>query len=154
MSEETIDQYVTEVCKLENTCEFGVNGETLIKDRLIRGVQVVKLKERFDLTLDKALSISRAAEVSKIQVKGLEGTLSSKVKEVDTLSTSESQSHNRSGSQSSQGRVFHQSDRRFIQECSKCGKSHVIRRCPGNVRNVVQLVILMLSAIPSRYKKW
>ena len=92
--------------------------------------------------------------MSKIQVKGLEGTLGSEVKEVDTLSRSESQSHNRSGSESSQGRVFHQSDRRFIQDCSKCGKSHVIRKCPGNVRNVVQLVILLLSAIPSRYKKW
>ena len=60
----------------------------MIKDRLICGVQDVKLKERLlrevDLTLDKALSISRAAEVSKIQVKGLEGTLGSEVKEVDT----------------------------------------------------------------------
>ena len=47
----------------------------------------VKLKERLvreiDLTLDKALSISRAAEESKIQVKGLYGTLGSEVKEVD-----------------------------------------------------------------------
>ena len=85
-------------------------------------VQDVKLKERLlreiDLTLDKALSISRAAEVSKIQVKGLEGTLLSEVKEVDTLSRSDSQSHNRNGSESSQGRVFHQSDRRFIHDCS------------------------------------
>ena len=47
----------------------------------------VKLKERLvreiDLTLDQALSISRAAEESKIQVKGLYGTLGSEVKEVD-----------------------------------------------------------------------
>ena len=68
LSEETIDQYVTELRKLEKTCEFGVIGESLIKDRLICGVQDVKLKERLlreiDLTLDKALSISRAAEVS------------------------------------------------------------------------------------------
>ena len=72
--------------------------------------------------------------MSKIQMKGLEGTLGSEVKEVDALSTSESQSHNRSGSESSQGSVFHQSDRRFIQDCSKCGRSHVIRRCPAFFR--------------------
>ena len=84
LSEETIEQYVTELRKLEKTCEFGVIGESLIRDRLICGVQDVKLKERIDLTLDKALSISRAAEVSKIQVKGLEGTLGSEVKEMDT----------------------------------------------------------------------
>ena len=30
--------------------------------------------------------------------------------------------------------MFHQSDRRFIQDCSKCGRSHVIRRCPDFFR--------------------
>ena len=92
--------------------------------------------------------------MSKIQVKGLEGTLGSEVKEVDTLSRSESQSHNRSGSESSQGRVFHQSDRRFIQDCSKYGRSHVIRRCPGNVRNVVQLVAVKCHTKQVQEFKW
>ena len=38
MQGETIDQYVTELCTLEKTCEFGAISESSVKDRLVCGI--------------------------------------------------------------------------------------------------------------------
>ncbi|XP_049883096.1 uncharacterized protein LOC126378757 [Pectinophora gossypiella] len=66
---ETIDQYVYDLRKLAQTCEFGTLEEDLIKDRLVCGVISPAICERLlredDLNLKKALEICRAAIVSK-----------------------------------------------------------------------------------------
>ena len=43
---ETIDQYVTTLKRLSDTCEFGTSKETLIKDRIVLGVKNQKIRER------------------------------------------------------------------------------------------------------------
>ena len=43
---ETIDQYVTTLKRLSNTCEFGTLRDALIKDRIILGVKSQKIRER------------------------------------------------------------------------------------------------------------
>lgn len=67
---ETIDQYVFELRRLSQSCEFKNMNEELIKDRLVCGVNSANIRERLlreeDLTLKKALEICRAAVVSRI----------------------------------------------------------------------------------------
>ncbi|XP_073966944.1 uncharacterized protein, partial [Choristoneura fumiferana] len=67
---ESIDQYVFELRKLAQSCEFGELYDGLIKDRLICGVTSAAIRERLlredDLTLNKALELCRAAIVSRM----------------------------------------------------------------------------------------
>lgn len=56
-SSESIDQYVMILRKLCETCEFGTMKNSLIKDRIVLGVNNTKTRERLlrvpDLTLKR-----------------------------------------------------------------------------------------------------
>ena len=75
-SGESIDQYVTILRKLCETCEFGTLKNSLIKDRIVLGVNNTKTRERLlrvpDLTLEKALDVVRSAEATEMQMKELD----------------------------------------------------------------------------------
>ena len=75
-SGETIDQYVTILRKLSETCEFGTLRNSLIKDRIVLGVSNCKTRERLlrvqELTLEKALGVVRSAEMTEKQLQELE----------------------------------------------------------------------------------
>ena len=57
---QTIDEYVTELKSRSRHCEFGSLKESLIRDRIVAGIQDAKVRERLlretDLSLDKAIS--------------------------------------------------------------------------------------------------
>ena len=74
-SGETIDQYVTVLRKLSETCEFSTLKNSLIKDRIVLGITDTKTRERLlrisDLTLEKAIDVVRSAEATERQLKDL-----------------------------------------------------------------------------------
>ena len=67
-SVETIDAFVTELRLQANNCEFGALRDELIRDRLVVGIQSDSVRSRLlrevELTLQKAIDICRAAEVT------------------------------------------------------------------------------------------
>ena len=71
-----IDDYVTELKARSQHCEFGDLRESLIRDKIVLGVQDKKIQERLlretDLSLDKAISIRHAAEGVKVQAKEMQ----------------------------------------------------------------------------------
>lgn len=73
--EETFDNFVKDLRKLANNCDFGTFKEELIKDRIVCGVRDKRVKERLlrepDLKLDKAIDIGRAAEAAELHIKNL-----------------------------------------------------------------------------------
>ena len=72
---ETSDQYVTELKRISTDCEFGDLKEGLIRDRIVCGIRDDGVRARLlregDLTLQKAIDICRASELSSSQVKML-----------------------------------------------------------------------------------
>ena len=69
-SGETIDQYVSVLRKLSETCGFSTLKNSLIKDRIVLGICDTKTTERlliWDLTLEKAIDKVRSAEATEIQ---------------------------------------------------------------------------------------
>ena len=74
-SDETPDEYVTELKLRAKNCEFGALESELIQDRVVYGITSERVKERLlreqDLTLDKALELCRINEQSKEQMKVL-----------------------------------------------------------------------------------
>ena len=75
-SGESIDQYAMILRKLYDICECGTLKDSLIKDRIVLGVNKTKTRERLlrvaDLTLEKALDVVRSAEATEIQMKELD----------------------------------------------------------------------------------
>jgi len=68
-ADETIDQYVTQLRLLADSCEYANLKESIIRDVMVVGIIDNKLRESLlrdcDLTLEKALQISRATEQAK-----------------------------------------------------------------------------------------
>ena len=72
-SSETIDQHVTVLRKLSESCELSTLKNSLIKDRIVLGSSDPKTRERLfrisDLTLEKAIDMVRSAEATEIQLR-------------------------------------------------------------------------------------
>jgi hypothetical protein len=152
---ETIDQFVTDLKNKSKDCEFGMLREELIKDRLVCGILNSHMKERLlreeDLTLDRALDICHAAEISTQQLQGMENNQqdaagvhvmnrSSKFKtKTTTLNNSGAHPGNRNygGKQkycnnfSSKGKSETQHFMNSKNKCKHCGTKHAYRNCPA-----------------------
>ncbi|XP_041472642.1 uncharacterized protein K02A2.6-like [Lytechinus variegatus] len=73
---ETIDQYVTALRSLAETCEFDTLRDDLIRDRIVLGTNDPDVRARLlrgeNLTLQKVIDVCRSAEVTKQQLKSIE----------------------------------------------------------------------------------
>ena len=71
-SEETVNNYVTELRNLASTCEFGTINEGLILYKIVDGIRSDKVRDTLlrkgDLTLRKAIEICRADEMTRSQM--------------------------------------------------------------------------------------
>ncbi|KAJ8911780.1 hypothetical protein NQ315_008833 [Exocentrus adspersus] len=73
---ESFEQFLAEIKKLAQSCEFKELFDEMIRDRIVIGVSDENLQERLlrmvDLDLKGAINCCRAAEVSKRQAKSLQ----------------------------------------------------------------------------------
>ena len=71
--EESIDKWVKDLRTMSTNCEFGDQENSLIRDKIVFGVQDNRTKERMlrevDLDLKKAMEVCRAAEATKVQMR-------------------------------------------------------------------------------------
>ncbi|KAL4708241.1 hypothetical protein ACJJTC_013810 [Scirpophaga incertulas] len=74
--DETIDEYVTIITNLSNSCEFNDLKESLLKDMFVIGIKNTQVKQRLlqeeKLTLEKAIQIAKSIELSKDRTTKLE----------------------------------------------------------------------------------
>lgn len=72
---ETFDAFYTAIRKLADNCNFGDQKNRMLRDRIVIGVQDQRMQQKLleikDLSLEKAVDISRSAELSKEHVKRL-----------------------------------------------------------------------------------
>lgn len=80
-SDESIDQYVTELKRLSENCNYGTMKESMIRDQVVSGCRDEETKLRLlrepDLTLETAMKFCRAAETSKQHKSAMEKGASS-----------------------------------------------------------------------------
>ncbi|KAJ8981588.1 hypothetical protein NQ317_002616 [Molorchus minor] len=73
---ENFEQFLAEIKKLSQSCEFKVLLDEMIRDRIVIEINDENLQERMlrttNLDLKKAIDCCRAAEVSKKQAKSLQ----------------------------------------------------------------------------------
>ncbi|CAM4713618.1 unnamed protein product [Leuciscus chuanchicus] len=107
-SGESIDSYVTELRVLAKTCNFGQLRDSLIRDRVVCGLNSTSMRERLlrekNMSLDTCIQLCRAAELSRENCKAISGPM---VEEVHAL----------------RGAV-HQRRTSDTVDCKFCGKTH------------------------------
>ena len=71
------DIFLVDLQNKAKFCEFGTLSDSLIRDRIVCGIDAKPVRERLlrdnELTLTKAINLVRACETSKTQVSDLEG---------------------------------------------------------------------------------
>ncbi|XP_030031283.2 uncharacterized protein K02A2.6 [Manduca sexta] len=137
---ESLDQYLTELRKLAIQCKFGEQQERLIKDKLITGIIDKTAKNRLlrepDLTLQKAIEICKAAELSAERLQKTESSISGQVNKINNRSMPSQYPRSRSKSRSRTDtmQTFRQTTGRstvISKQCQRCGKLHDKRNCPA-----------------------
>ncbi|CAB3985329.1 Hypothetical predicted protein [Paramuricea clavata] len=123
-----LDAFILDLRNKAKTCEFESLQDSLIKDRIVCGIDSNSIRERLlrdnDLTLEKAISIVRAAETSKTQVQ----KLNNPSLEVESIHKNfERTSH----------RKYQREETKpsrnvgKTQSCSRCGSNHAPKQCPA-----------------------
>lgn len=148
---ETIDNFYTDLVNLSLACEFKEIRESIVCDVLISGLNNSNqhIKERLlresDLSLEKAIAICKAAELSQIQVKELEtdrsvcvlnrnrGHQPSNYQNTNRPNNNSKQKSNNQTSKT-QGNVKRNNQnqpmkQKMIMNCNNCGKNHPINKC-------------------------
>jgi len=72
---ENIDSFVTRLRQKAKSCEFGLQEDSMLRDRVVLGCPDARLQERLlrepELLLAKALDFCRAAEATKAQMRSV-----------------------------------------------------------------------------------
>jgi len=143
---ESIEEFVTSLYRLSEHCEFGELRDRLIRDRIVCGIRDKVLSERLqlisDLTLDKAVTMTKQTERVKKQNPILHGEQEAKKVEVDWIQTRQdkkkefwrqktekgSAGRQQSGKQSAGNSKTSSGD----NQCGRCGNgSHGAKDCPA-----------------------
>lgn len=157
---ETYEDYIVELRDLSATCEFGSLTESLIKDRLVYGIQDIAVKDRLlrtkNLKLSTAADICRTSQQTKQQIEEICSTsnsissssieLSEDSNVIDKINRKSSswnqrQHHGNASTSSSRAVGTTSNEKRQTQNvksnvnktfsCRKCGYNHQINKCPA-----------------------
>ena len=126
---ETFEKFLTDLKILAATCNFDKLKDSMIRDRIVVGINDAVLRERLlreiDLTLDKAVQICRASELSKERSQTI---ASGTVQEVHSVRPKKVKSKTDKPSYNKEAK---QKIPQPIKQCKYCGKSHQKQNCPA-----------------------
>ena len=126
---QNVDSYVTELRHKAQTCDYGELKDSLIRDRIVVGINSTQLKEKMlqdkDLSLDSAISRCKSAEMTQRQMQVIQEKGSAcGGKETEPVNVIK---HGRKGNRKSQINNAHPE----TFDCNKCGKNHQHKKCPA-----------------------
>ena len=125
-SGETIDQYVTVLRKLCETCEFSTLKSSLITDRIVLGISDTNTRERLlrisDLAVEKAVDVVRSTEATEIEPRHMANDSA-----VHGIGAAKKKTQFRKTSSANEDR----SSTSKIFDCRNCDTSHGVRECPA-----------------------
>ena len=123
---ESIDQYVTVLRKLAQTCNFcNCLHDSLIRDRLVLGIKDESIRKKLlqekKLSLSRAVDIGRSSETTTMWLKELKNkaTTAGTDEEINVLKSK------RTNNEKSRR------ERATIRSCRYCGGSHKRGDCPA-----------------------
>ena len=135
-TDESIDQFMTELKRLAKNCEYGELTNSIIKDRILEGINNDSTRARLlrekDLSLERCVEIRKAAEVADKHMKTLTEQ-PRKTEDIDAVSRSgkKHRRETRSGLARNGGK---HKDQKFNNRlnCTRCGRgNHSYDKCPA-----------------------
>ncbi|XP_074655641.1 uncharacterized protein LOC141909154 [Tubulanus polymorphus] len=127
-ADESVDKYVSDLRTLARTCDFSDLADSLIKDRIVLGIDDSdvrkKLLETKELNLSTCINICRAAESSSRQLKSMSADASCTVNKVNG---SDQTKKNFSGAKTTASRNYRSRNsggRGEPMNCRYCGAQH------------------------------
>ncbi|XP_024885717.1 uncharacterized protein K02A2.6-like, partial [Temnothorax curvispinosus] len=132
-NEEAVEDFIADLYRLAETCNFGTLKDELIRDQIVAGIQDQKLSEILqcdpELTLEKAVMKVRTKEEVRTQQAVLRGT------EVAANLDRVSSSRGTRGKQYAKGfqRQHKKDEATTAKRCTRCGTTpqHAFSSCPA-----------------------
>ena len=135
---EPINQWVTDLRSKAAKCEFGTFESDMIRDKVVFGVRDQRIKGRLlreaDLTLNKALDICRAAEISQQQIEVM-GATQTQVP-VHTMQGRKKGGRYKKATRSMPTQSSDDKREYNTPACKYCGRSHAPRQCSAFGKSV------------------
>ena len=123
---EKISEFVAQLRKLSEHCEFGETLEDMLRDRLVCGCRdhhlQCKLLAESDLNFEKAFKIAKAAETAEKEARDLQETPAAQI--VLTMKGMYAKAHVRKSPSQPQGKSTSRSP-----ICYRCGAKHKATEC-------------------------
>lgn len=157
---EGFDSFLKDVKILAKSCEFQNQTDSLVRDRLVFGINNNVLQENLikqgNISLEDAISACRLAEQSKKHTDEIQKSVSVEIDSMNLKSTSNRRAPNLSfnkynssqSSSSSENRSYHNE----VINCTKCNTKHRIRKCPAFGQRCKKCKLLHHFAICCRTK--
>lgn len=124
---ESFDSYFADLRTLIKTCNYGAVEESILRDKIVFGIQNDAVKRRLletrNLTLNQAIDMCRANETASNQLKVMSSD------DVNAVSHKPNRYRSRSKSNDSRSQYNRQDNDRNL--CKYCGSKHEPRRCPA-----------------------
>ena len=139
---------MTTLRALSRTCNFGDLHDSLLRDRIVLGVNDPntrkKLLQERDLTLDRCTDICKGMEATKHQIKAME---EGKINQIRKNFEKKRRQHN----------PIQKNEYSGIRECKFCGHKHemVKSKCPalGKICNLCKRNNHFAAKCPERRRK-
>ena len=130
-SGETSEQYIMELYKLAEDCEYGAMKEEMIRDRLVVGIRDTVLSER--LQLDPKLTLESAKKAVRQQeaVKEQQQTLNKYEQGAGAHVAVDQVRGGKRFSKIKEPRSEREKAKSRNAKCSRCGKGHQKHKCPA-----------------------
>jgi Arc/MetJ-type ribon-helix-helix transcriptional regulator len=124
---ETVDQFVTRLKNKVKSCEY-TSVDDMVRDKFVFSIQDLTVKERLlreeKLTLEKAISMARAAEASKEQIKVMNAR-------VQSSEANQSVNVLRYGANQGKEQIGSRREKTKSEKCGFCGMVHALTSCPA-----------------------
>jgi hypothetical protein len=125
--------FLTDLKLLSKYCEFGVINDSLIKDKIVIGINDSGMREKLlrvcNLDLNAAINFCLATEQSKIQIKELNVENHSDICNITSTKNKIKNFENHNGRNNYINTNSNQ--KLMINNCKFCGKSHLSGNCPA-----------------------
>ena len=127
-------EFIAELKRKADYCDFGDRKESLICDKVINGIRDQRCAERLldipdsELTLDRVIQVCRQCELTQMHMKATDPKNNNEVAQVNRTQTRGRGRARGRGRSTPRGRGGYQGSDPY---CDKCGKHHGPNRCPA-----------------------
>lgn len=122
---------------LSKSCEFGDGINSLVRDRIVFGINDLKLQEKLikqgNVNLEDAITACRIGEQTKKQTEEIQKSVSLDINSMSYNSNSKNKHVNSQKHQTPQNASSSDnfSNRNVIINCTRCNSKHKMRECPA-----------------------